>query len=103
MVVARHGPADGPVGAGEVEAGARRELADVAAIELLPGRGVGRRTGERGDIPLLPLGRRDERVDAPRAQVHADGIAGPEAGEAAAGVRFRRGVEDGGTRGGAAL
>src|SRR4051794_10836054 len=55
VIVARHAPAHGPVGAGEVEAGAGVELADLAAIKLLPGHGVCRGRGEAGTVSLFPL------------------------------------------------
>src|SRR3546814_8589673 len=86
-----------------LQAGTRGELADRAAIDLLPGRLVlqgGRRVGlaARGDLRVA-----EQQVDAPVVEVDAHAVAGLDEGEAGAGGGLRRGVEDRGAARGAAL
>src|SRR3546814_11111245 len=80
-----------------LQAAAGGELADGAAVDLLPGRLVlqlGRRVGlpARGDLRIA-----EQQVDAPGVEVDAPAVAGLDDRQARARPRFRLGLEVRGT------
>lgn len=69
MVMPRQGAADVTEAAGKVEAGAGVQLADVAAVKLLPGRCAGQRRLEAAGVTPDPFCCGHQRIGNRRSQV----------------------------------
>src|SRR5947209_1885684 len=109
VIIPRHpdGAGDVVVAGGEFEAGAGGLLADIAAVQFLPGRLV-LRIGEaahRLQVRKAPLQLllRDQDVGVALVEIDADAVAGLQHSEPAIGGGFRRRIEDRRRAGGAGL